>query len=255
MLRLSLADADHHRNAPFRNPIRSEVDLDANGKHAGNLRVPHSAHRSAYGWVPVPIVSIRNGCGPVVCVMAGNHGDEYEGQIVVSRVVREIDAAQIAGQLIVLPMANFPAADAGLRVSPIDGGNLSRCVPGDPAGAPTAVIADDIDHVLLPETLERSETNPAGRPSFRASPARDGRRPDATPASPRHRPFDVFTVPAAHKCTGRDAAGGRIISPPYHRPITPMPRSSRSSARAAIRTAAPRRARSRAIAFASAAVA
>lgn len=134
----------------FRNPIRSEVDLDANGKHAGYLRVPHSVHRSAYGWIPVPIVSIRNGSGPVVLVMAGNHGDEYEGQIVVSRIVREIDAPHVRGQLIFLPMANFPAADAGTRVSPIDGGNLNRSFPGDPAGAPTAVIADYIEHTLLP---------------------------------------------------------------------------------------------------------
>ncbi|CAJ3816237.1 succinylglutamate desuccinylase/aspartoacylase family protein [Burkholderia pseudomallei] len=134
----------------FRNPIRSEVDLDANGKHAGYLRVPHSVHRSAYGWIPVPIVSIRNGSGPVVLVMAGNHGDEYEGQIVVSRIVREIDAAHVRGQLIFLPMANFPAADAGTRVSPIDGGNLNRSFPGDPAGVPTAVIADYIEHTLLP---------------------------------------------------------------------------------------------------------
>jgi hypothetical protein len=34
--------------------------------------------------LPIPIVSIRNGAGPVVLVMAGNHGDEYEGQIVAS---------------------------------------------------------------------------------------------------------------------------------------------------------------------------
>jgi uncharacterized protein len=29
-------------------PIRSEIDFDADGKHAGYLRLPHSVHRSAY---------------------------------------------------------------------------------------------------------------------------------------------------------------------------------------------------------------
>src|SRR5215475_879846 len=92
------------------NPIRSEVDLDANGKHAGYLRLPHSVHRSAYGWLPIPIASIRNGAGPVVLLMAGNHGDEYEGQILVSELMREIGAEHVSGQLILLPAANAPAA-------------------------------------------------------------------------------------------------------------------------------------------------
>ncbi|KVO91712.1 deacylase [Burkholderia ubonensis] len=131
------------------NPIRCEIDLDAPGKHAGYLRLPHSVHRSAYGWLPIPIVSIRNGDGPVALVMAGNHGDEYEGQIIVSQLMREIEPEMVSGQLILLPMANFPAADAGLRVSPLDGGNLNRSFPGDPAGTPTQMIAHYIEHGLL----------------------------------------------------------------------------------------------------------
>jgi uncharacterized protein len=131
------------------NPIRSEIDLDANGKHTGYLRLPHSVHRSAYGWIPIPIASIRNGDGPVALIMAGNHGDEYEGQILVSQLIREIDASMVRGQLILLPMANYPAAEAGLRTSPLDGGNLNRTFPGDPAGTPTGLIADYIEHTLL----------------------------------------------------------------------------------------------------------
>ncbi|WP_323119767.1 succinylglutamate desuccinylase/aspartoacylase family protein [Burkholderia alba] len=141
-----MTDSSRFRNP---NPIRSEVDFDADGKHVGYLRLPHSVHRSAYGWIPVPVASIRRGNGPVVLVMAGNHGDEYEGQIIVSQLIRELEADQIDGQLILLPMANFPAADAGLRVSPLDGGNLNRSFPGDPAGTPTAMIADYIEHTLL----------------------------------------------------------------------------------------------------------
>ncbi|WP_251134489.1 succinylglutamate desuccinylase/aspartoacylase family protein [Falsiruegeria litorea] len=130
--------------------ISSEVDLDAMGKHAGFLRVPHSVHDSAYGWIPVPIASIRNGAGPVVLLLAGVHGDEYEGQIALSKLVRSLAPDQITGQIIVLTMANFPAAEAGLRTSPIDGGNLNRVFPGDPTGTPTQMIADYIERYLLP---------------------------------------------------------------------------------------------------------
>jgi len=130
--------------------IQSEIDLSQNGKQLGYLRLPHSVHRSAYGWIPIPVASIKNGSGPTVLLMAGNHGDEYEGQIIVSRLIRELEPAQVQGQLIFLPMANYPAAAAGMRVSPIDQGNLNRCFPGDPAGSVTHIIAHYIEHQLMP---------------------------------------------------------------------------------------------------------
>jgi len=46
------------------------------GKQTGFLRLPHPVRRSAYGWVPIPIGAIRIGDGPIVRMMAGNHGDE-----------------------------------------------------------------------------------------------------------------------------------------------------------------------------------
>ena len=129
--------------------IVAEFDLDANGKHHGFLRLPHSVHRSAYGWLPVPIVSIKNGDGTCVLLMSGNHGDEYEGQVVNTKLVNTIDLANINGQIIILPMANFPAARAGLRTSPIDEGNLNRSFPGDANGNVTQMLAHFIEHELM----------------------------------------------------------------------------------------------------------
>ena len=131
--------------------ISSEVDFSKEGKQCGYLRLPHSVHRSAYGWIPVPVACIRNGDGPTTLLMAGNHGDEYEGQVLLSRLIRELEPAAVRGRLIVLPMANFPAAAAGRRTSPIDAGNLNRSFPGDPGGTPTEMIAHYIEEVLLPE--------------------------------------------------------------------------------------------------------
>src|SRR5439155_25461760 len=54
------------------------------------------------------------------------------------------------GKLVILPSANFPAAMAGLRTSPIDEGNLNRLFPGDPDGTITQQIAYWIEHRLLP---------------------------------------------------------------------------------------------------------
>jgi uncharacterized protein len=129
--------------------ILCELDLARDGRQAGYLRYPYSTHESAYGWLPIPIVSLRNGTGPTVLVVAGNHGDEYEGQITVSRLCREIPVEAVCGQLILLPLANLPAGLAGRRVSPLDGGNLNRSFPGDPDGGPTAAIAYHIESELV----------------------------------------------------------------------------------------------------------
>lgn len=130
-------------------PISSEVDFDAEGKQQGFLRLPHSVHRSAYGFIPIPVVSLRNGDGPRVVLMAGNHGDEYEGQVALTRLARTLTADDVAGQLIILPAANSPAVSAGCRNSPLDGGNLNRCFPGDPVGSATEVIAHYLEHVIF----------------------------------------------------------------------------------------------------------
>ena len=130
--------------------IWTRVDFEKNGKQNGWLQLPHSVTRSAYGNIAIPISVIRNGNGPTAFLMAGNHGDEYEGQIALCRLVRELDPGEISGRIIALPAANLPAAMAGTRVSPIDQGNLNRAFPGDPDGSPTFAIAHYIDTVLYP---------------------------------------------------------------------------------------------------------
>ena len=130
--------------------IFTDIDYDKEGKQVDWLHLPHSVTRSAYGAIAIPVVVIRNGPGPTVFLMAGNHGDEYEGQIALTKLIRELEPDHIRGRVIILPAANLPAAMAGARVSPIDQGNLNRAFPGDPHGTPTFAIAHYIDSVLYP---------------------------------------------------------------------------------------------------------
>jgi predicted deacylase len=131
--------------------IFTEVDYDADGKQLGYLHLPHSVTRSAYGTIAIPIVVIKNGKGPSALLMAGNHGDEYEGQVTLCRLVREIEPQDIKGRLIIMPAANLPAAMAGARVSPIDEGNLNRAFPGGPHMSVTYQIAHYLDTVVVPK--------------------------------------------------------------------------------------------------------
>ena len=129
----------------------TEVDYDADGKQVSYIHLPHSVTRSAYGTLAIPLTVIRNGKGPTALVSAGNHGDEYEGQVTLCRLIREIEPKDIKGRLIILPALNLPAAMAGARVSPIDGGNLNRAFPGSPDMSVTFQIAHYLDTVLVPK--------------------------------------------------------------------------------------------------------
>src|SRR6516164_6179488 len=125
--------------------LTAEIDFNRNGKQHGFIRLPYSVHRSAYGWIPIPVACIKNDAGPRILLMAGNHGDEYEGQVALGKLIRDLEPDEVSGRIIILPSANFPAAMAGMRTSPLDGGNLNRSFPGDPYGGPTEQIADYIE--------------------------------------------------------------------------------------------------------------
>ena len=130
--------------------IFAECDYAKKGTQHGYLRVPHSSDDSAYGWIPVPIVCINGGgIGPTVLLVAGNHGDEYEGQLALAKLSRRLTHEDVRGRIIILPAANCPAVVAAKRTSPIDGGNLNRSFPGDPDGTPTQALAHYIENVLL----------------------------------------------------------------------------------------------------------
>jgi predicted deacylase len=130
--------------------IWTDVDYERDGKQIGWLYLHHSVTRSAYGQIMIPVVVIKNGAGPTALFTAGNHGDEYEGQIGLLRLIRALEPGMIRGRVIMLPALNLPAALAGTRVSPLDDGNLNRSFPGDPDGTPTRQIAFYVDSVLFP---------------------------------------------------------------------------------------------------------
>jgi len=130
--------------------IWTEIDFAAGGKQVSDLHLPHSVTRSAYGTIAIPVAVIGNGAGRTVLLTAGNHGDEFEGQVTLTKLIHALDADDIAGRVIILPALNLPAALAGTRVSPLDGGNLNRSFPGDPDGGPTAQIAYYMDSVIVP---------------------------------------------------------------------------------------------------------
>ena len=126
-----------------------DIDWAADGKFVSFISFPYSIDRSPYYQIKVPICRIRNGDGPSIVLMAGNHGDEYEGELTLLKLIRLIEARDIRGAITILPAANLPAVMAAKRVSPFDNGNLNRVFPGNPAGQPTQRIAHFIEHEIF----------------------------------------------------------------------------------------------------------
>ncbi|MGQ7847551.1 N(2)-acetyl-L-2,4-diaminobutanoate deacetylase DoeB [Granulosicoccus sp. 3-233] len=130
--------------------ITPTIPFDVDGVHHGFLRLPFSRDDSAWGNVMIPISIVRNGNGPVALLTGANHGDEYEGPIVLHELAASLDPDNIRGTVIIVPAFNYPAFRAGTRTSPIDKGNMNRLFPGKPDGTVSEKVADYFQRTLIP---------------------------------------------------------------------------------------------------------
>lgn len=137
-------------SSPPRSTAFTTIDLDKPGKQLGFVMIPHSPNDDAWGVTRLPIGVIANGKGPTVILEGGNHGDEYEGPIIISEIARELDPGEIQGRLILMPAVNVHAVNAGQRVSPVDGLNLNRTFPGNPRGTITEQISAFMAEQIFP---------------------------------------------------------------------------------------------------------
>jgi len=130
--------------------VTTSLNFDKPGKHQDFLQVPYSHNLGGWANVLIPTTSISNRAGPTALVLAGNHGDEYQGQIAIMKLARELTPEMVTGRIILIPSLNFPAARAATRLSPVDGMNMNRAFPGQPEGAVTSQIAHYLTTVLFP---------------------------------------------------------------------------------------------------------
>ncbi len=146
-----------------KSPIHVSIDLHQPGKQHGHLYVPYSYNLAGWANLMLPLTVINNGPGPQVLLLAGNHGDEYPGQIAILKLCRELGIQDIQGRLILVPILNLPASKASTRLSPLDGKNLNRCFPGKADGAVTEIIAHFLTTVLFPQVDAVIDIHTGGR--------------------------------------------------------------------------------------------
>lgn len=105
----------------------AQLDLDTPGRRDYWLALEHD---SIWGDHLIPLTvwvgpEAKSGEG-LVC-FGSNHGNEYEGPVVLKHLLREIQLDDVRGRIIFIPVLNPSAFRAGTREStPDDGVNLNR---------------------------------------------------------------------------------------------------------------------------------
>lgn len=128
-------------------PASLTIPLDRPGRTLGHIVVPLAGLTEP---LRIPIAVFNGGPGRTVLMTGAVHGDEYDGPITLSNLVRCLDAGRVRGRLIIIPFLNQTALRAAQRVSPLDRLDLNRSFPGDPQGSPTQVLAHWVASVLVP---------------------------------------------------------------------------------------------------------
>jgi predicted deacylase len=103
----------------------------------------------------IPVTTIRGAQpGPVLALIAGNHGYEYPPILALQRLPAQIDPARLRGTVIMVHVANVPSfLGRTIYFSPIDGKNLNRVYPGRTDGT----VSERIAYAITTEVIEKAD--------------------------------------------------------------------------------------------------
>jgi predicted deacylase len=92
--------------------------------------------------------------GPVLALVAGNHGREFSPILALQRVRALLDPGEIRGTVILVHVANMPSfLRRTIYFNPIDDKNLNRMYPGKKDGTSSERIA----YAITTEVIEQSD--------------------------------------------------------------------------------------------------
>jgi uncharacterized protein len=101
-------------------------------------------------------VAVAHGAttGPVLALLAGAHGTEYASIIALEKLITAIDARQLSGTVIIVPLLNLPSfVKIVPHLNPTDGKNMNRMYPGRPDGTQT----DRASHLITTQVVEQAD--------------------------------------------------------------------------------------------------
>ncbi|WP_053202443.1 succinylglutamate desuccinylase/aspartoacylase domain-containing protein [Jiangella muralis] len=141
----------------------AEIDWDRPGKHHYQVAFPLDGSWG-YSLVPLTVINGRRGrSADNVLVVGGTHGNEWEGQVAVAGLCRDLDPDQLAGRVVLIPRLSESACAANSRWSPLDGVNMNRAFPGEPAGSVSYRIAHFVTSSVFPVVRVVVDIHSGGR--------------------------------------------------------------------------------------------
>lgn len=103
------------------------------------------------GEVAIPFIVLQGRSpGSRLVAIAGIHGDEHDGPAALLGLAEALDPADLAGTLVIVPIANPPAFRTATRWNLADGQNLNRIFPGEPDGSISHRIARTLVDEVIP---------------------------------------------------------------------------------------------------------
>jgi len=120
----------------------SELDLASPGRRDYLVRLEHDSDWADW-LIPLSVLvghEAQNGRGLVA--FGGTHGNEYEGPIALKHLASKLTASDARGRVILIPVLNVAAFQAGTREGP-GGVNLNRAFVADAGHSPAL---SDITH-------------------------------------------------------------------------------------------------------------
>jgi predicted deacylase len=131
----------------------AKLDFEKPDKHHYHVAFHHDSSWG-YSLVPLTVINgLRKSAGPTpgVAIFGGTHGNEWEGQVTVKRLCRDLDPAEMSGRVILVPQLSESACRNNTRISPLDGVNMNRAFPGNPRGSISYRIASFVKTRIFPQ--------------------------------------------------------------------------------------------------------
>src|SRR5215471_2162007 len=92
--------------------------------------------------------------GPVLAIVAGSHGTEYTSIIALEKLIATMDAAQISGTVIIVPLINIQSFEQKVpHLNPVDKKSMNRWYPGKMDGTQT----DRASYLITKQVVEQCD--------------------------------------------------------------------------------------------------
>lgn len=98
--------------------------------------------------LPVTVVSGAEQ-GPLLLLIAGEHGNEYENIVALQETLQTLDPATLKGRVVGVHCCSVDSYLNRTRVAKADGHNLARCYPGNKDGTLTERVAYTLQNDFL----------------------------------------------------------------------------------------------------------